>query len=313
MINFDFFVDRDVINFGGAHRSGTRKYGPGTRAPIASAATCGTRTRPDHRPGRPDPDVEARAVLPDARRIGLAVFRVGPDHGRDHRPHAGLRLDGGRRPTRQASSLHLPRPARAGRQQPQAEGVRYIRNRKLASAVPTLGSNRSFSELGMAGAFGGPEAASWARPSASSAFRSAQRAPMTTSRPRRECAGAPRWGDFVEHGRDHAEHEARFRTAHPVHARDRVRQTPRGRSRGPSTRSSAPVGARHTPRRKPGASSHDREAVCPPCRGRVADLSIIRPGGAAMRQTSLENELLPPGCDRAGQCGRCARCRGARP
>lgn len=208
VIHFDFFVDRDVANFGGAHRSGTRKYW---------AAHKGTDRLRGYMWDESSSGIIVQDVpIPTWKRGQSSRTPDGSDWlssewGRITGATIGLTpvfgwTAGADKPDRPHAFIYLAQLEQVGNSL-KLKGVRYIWNRKLAWAVPALGSNQ-LGELGMTCAFGGPDdfvgttVGFVGLPiSAASLYDN-----VTTAQGAR---GAPRWGDFMSI-RNHAEHEARF-------------------------------------------------------------------------------------------------------
>ena len=208
VINFDFFIDRDVANFGGAHRSGTRKYW---------AAHKGT----DHLRGYMWDENSSGIIIQD---IPIPTWKLGqssntPD-GSDWLSFEWGRITGatigltpvfgwtaGANPPGQPHAyIYLAQLEQIGNSL-KLKGIRYIWNRNHAWAVPTLGSNQ-LGQLGMTCALGGPTDFVGTTVgfvdlpiSAASNYDN-----VTTATGTR---GAPRWGDFMSI-RNHPEHEPRF-------------------------------------------------------------------------------------------------------
>ena len=208
VINFDFFVDRDVWNFGGAHRSGTRKYW---------AAHKGTDVLRGYMWDENSSSIIIQDVsIPAWKRDQSSKTPDGSnwlssEWGRITGATIGLTPVFGW--TAGANPPNLPHPYIYLAQLEQVgnnlklKGVRYIWNRNLAWAVPTLGSNQ-LGELGMTCAFGGPSDFVGTTVgfvdvpiSAASNYDN-----VTTAKGTR---GADRWGDFMNI-RNHPEHEPRF-------------------------------------------------------------------------------------------------------
>ena len=156
VVHFDYFVDRDVSNFGGAHRSGTRKYW--------AAHKSENRLR-----GYMWDENSSSILLQD---VPIPAFKYGqssmtPD-GSDWLSSEWGRITGatiGLNPvfgwTAGADPPTFPRPFIYLAQLMQIgntlilDGTRAIWNPDHAWAVPTLGSN-TLGQLGMTSAFGGP-------------------------------------------------------------------------------------------------------------------------------------------------------------
>lgn len=217
VVHFDYFIDREVRGgFGGAHRSGTRKYWAAHR----DTSTLRGYMWDENSPQVTSRDITIPPWTPDISsntpdRSDWLSFEPGNITGAciGLTPVFGWTA-GADPPSKPHAYIYLAQLEQVGNGL-KLKGIRYIWSRNLAWAMPTLGSNM-LGQLGMTCAFGGPNDFVSTTIgfvdlpiSAASKYEN-----LVTAKGTR---GAPRWGDFMSL-RNHAEHEARFiATGYTIH------------------------------------------------------------------------------------------------
>lgn len=216
VVHFDFFIDRRAFNFGGAHRSGTRKYWAAHRDTGALRGYMWDENSPQiiiQDIAIPSWNPKISSSTPDGS--DWLAFETGRITGACIGLNPVFGWTAGANPPRQPHAyIYLAQLEQVGNSL-KLKGIRYIWNRNLAWAMPRLGSNM-LGQLGMTCAFGGPNdfvgtTVGFVDLPISAASRYEN---LVTAKGTR---GAPRWGDFMGI-RNHAEHEARFiATGYTIH------------------------------------------------------------------------------------------------